>query len=222
MGSRSFLLLLTLVLAVACQGKEQPADNSTPETQKTPASITSRTPSSRSFPDGGGTQAVSFTSALAWTVSSDADWVTVSPASGAAGKVEIQVSAAANGNYDGRTATLTVKSEAVSATLSVSQKQKGALILSATSFSVPAEGETLSVVVKANSGVTAASSADWIQVVSTRALEESEFRLTVAANEAYEPRTGTVAFANEAGSETVTVEQAAAEKPSEPASYKLT
>ena len=221
MGSRSFLLLLTLVLAVACQGKEQPADNSTPETQKTPASITSLTPSSLSFSEEGGTQAVSFTSALAWTVSSDADWVTVSPASGAAGKVEIQVSAAANGNYDGRTATLTVKSEAVSATLSVSQKQKGALILSATSFSVPAEGETLSVVVKANSGVTAASSADWIQVVSTRALEESEFRLTVAANEAYEPRTGTVAFANEAGSETVTVEQAAAEKPTDPGSEGL-
>lgn len=221
MRSRSFLLLLTLVLAVACQGKEQPADNSTPETQKTPASITSLTSSSLSFSEEGGTQAVSFTSALAWTVSSDADWVTVSPASGAAGKVEIQVSAAANGNYDGRTATLTVKSEAVSATLSVSQKQKGALILSATSFSVPAEGETLSVVVKANSGVAATSSADWIQVVSTRALEESEFRLTVAANEAYEPRTGTVAFANEAGSETVTVEQAAAEKPSDPGSEDL-
>ncbi len=221
MRSRSFLLLLTLVLAVACQGKEQPADNSTPETQKTPASITSFIPSSLSFSEEGGTQAVSFTSALAWTVSSDADWITVSPASGAAGKVEIQVSAAANGNYDGRTATLTVKSEAVSATLSVSQKQKGALILSATSFSVPAEGETLSVVVKANSGVTATSSADWIQVVSTRALEESEFRLTVAANEAYEPRTGTVAFANEAGSETVTVEQAAAEKPSDPGSEDL-
>ena len=221
MRSRSFLLLLTLALAVACQGKEQPADNSTPETQKTPASITSLIPSSLSFSEEGGTQAVSFTSALSWTVSSDADWVTVSPASGAAGKVEIQVSAAANGNYDGRTATLTVKSEAVSATLSVSQKQKGALILSATSFSVPAEGETLSVVVKANSGVTATSSADWIQVVSTRALEESEFRLTVAANEAYEPRTGTVAFANEAGSETVTVEQAAAEKPSDPGSEDL-
>ncbi len=75
--------------------------------------------------------------------------------------------------------------------------------------------------VKANSGVTATSSADWIQVVSTRALEESEFRLTVAANEAYEPRTGTVAFANEAGSETVTVEQAAAEKPSDPGSEDL-
>ena len=221
MRSRSFLLLLTLVLAFACQGKEQPADNVTPEPPKTPASITALSPSALSFSDEGGSQSVSFTSALAWTASSDAGWVTVSPASGAAGKVEIQVSAAANGDYDGRTATLTVKSEDVSATLSVSQKQKGALIISPLAYTVTAEGETLSIGVKANSGVTAASSVNWIQVVSTRGLEESVFQLTVAANEAYDPRTGTVTFTNEAGSETVTVEQAAAEKPSDPGSEGL-
>ena len=202
-------MLLTSVLALACQGKEQPA------------SISSLTPSSLTYSDAGGTQTVSFTSALAWTVSSDADWVTVSPASGAAGKVEIQVSAASNEGYDGRSATLTVKSESVSATIAVSQKQKGALILSTLAYTVPAEGETLSIVVKANSGVTAASSVDWIQAVSTRGLEESTFQFTVAANEADEPRAGTITFTNEAGSESVTVEQEAAEKPAEPVSETL-
>ena len=221
MKGRLFPLLLTSFLALACQGKEQPADNSTPETQKTPASITSLIPSSLSFSEEGGTQAVSFTSALSWAVSSDADWVTVSPASGAAGKVEIQVVAASNDGYDGRSATLTVKSEDVSATIAVSQKQKGALILSDLGYTVLAEGETLSIVVKANSDVKASSAVDWIQVVSTRSLEESTFQLTVAANAAYDPRTGTVTFTNEAGSEIMTVEQAAAEKPSESGSEAL-
>ena len=145
----------------------------------------------------------------------------MSPASGAAGKVEIQVVAASNDGYDGRSATLTVKSEDVSATIAVSQKQKGALILSDLGYTVLAEGETLSIVVKANSDVKASSAVDWIQVVSTRSLEESTFQLTVAANAAYDPRTGTVTFTNEAGSEIVTVEQAAAEKPSESGSEAL-
>ena len=216
MKSRLFPLLLTSVLALACQGKEQPAGPSTPVDEKTPASISPLSPSSLTYSDAGGTQTVSFTSALAWTVSSDADWVSASPSSGAAGQVEIQVTAASNEGYDGRSASLTVKSEEVSATIAVSQKQKGALIISPLAYTVPAEGETLSIVVKANSGVTVTSSVDWIQAVSTRSLEESTFRLVVAANEAYDPRTGTVTFTNEAGSETVTVEQAAAEKPSEP------
>ena len=221
MKGRLFPLLLTSFLAFACQGKEQPADPPTPVDGKTPASISSLSPSSLTYSDAGGTQTVSFTSALAWTVSSDADWVTVSPASGAAGKVEIQVVAASNDGYDGRSAALTVKSEDVSETIAVSQKQKGALILSDLAYTVPAEGETLSIVVKANSDVKASSAVEWIQVVSTRSLDESTFQLTVAANAAYDPRTGTVTFTNEAGSEIVTVEQAAAEKPSEPGSEAL-
>lgn len=221
MKGRLFPLLLTSFLAFSCQGKEQPADPPTPVGGKTPASISSLSPSSLTYSDAGGTQTVSFTSALAWTVSSDADWVTVSPASGAAGKVEIQVVAASNDGYDGRSATLTVKSEDVSATIAVSQKQKGALILSDLAYTVPAEGETLSIVVKANSEVKASSAVDWIQVVSTRSLEESTFQLTVAANAAYDPRTGTVTFTNEAGSEVVTVSQAATEKPSQPGSEAL-
>ena len=221
MKGRLFPLLLTSFLAFACQGKEQPADPPTPVDGKTPASISSLSPTSMTYSDAGGTQTVSFTSALAWTVSSDADWVTVSPASGAAGKVEIQVVAASNDGYDGRSAALTVKSEDVSETIAVSQKQKGALILSDLAYTVPAEGETLSIVVKANSDVKASSAVDWIQVVSTRSLEESTFQLTVAANAAYDPRTGTVTFTNEAGSEVVTVSQAAAEKPSEPGSEAL-
>ena len=216
-----FPLLLTSFLALACQGKEQPADPPTPVDGKTPASVSSLSQSSLTYSDAGGTQTVSFTSALSWTVSSDADWVTVSPASGAAGKVEIQVVAASNDGYDGRSATLTVKSEDVSATIAVSQKQKGALILSDLAYTVPAEGETLSIVVKANSDVKASSAVEWIQVVSTRSLEESVFQLTVAANAAYDPRTGTVTFTNEAGSEVVTVSQAAAEKPSQPGSEAL-
>jgi len=221
MKGRLFPLLLTSFLAFACQGKEQPADPPTPVDGKTPASVSSLSPSSLTYSDAGGAQTVSFTSALAWTVSSDADWVTVSPASGAAGKVEIQVVAASNDGYDGRSAALTVKSEDVSETIAVSQKQKGALILSDLAYTVPAEGETLSIVVKANSDVKASSAVEWIQVVSTRSLEESTFQLTVAANAAYDPRTGTVTFTNEAGSEIVTVEQAAAEKPSEPGSEAL-
>ena len=171
MKGRLFPLLLTSFLALACQGKEQPADPPTPVDGKTPASVSSLSPSSLTYSDAGGTQTVTFTSALSWTVSSDVDWVTVSPASGAAGKVEIQVAAASNDGYDGRSATLTVKSEDVSATIAVSQKQKGALILSDLAYTVPAEGGTLSIVVKANSDVKASSAVDWIQVVSTRSLE---------------------------------------------------
>jgi len=78
-------------------------------------------PSAITLPAGGGSQSISVTSNMNWTVSSDADWLNYSPKSGAAGNQTVSVSA--TGNYDGavRSAVLTFTSGSITQKCTVSQ-----------------------------------------------------------------------------------------------------
>ena len=59
----------------------------------------------------------------AWTATADAEWVTVTPASGnaAAEPVEVKVAATANEATEARTATVTVKAGELTKTVAVTQ-----------------------------------------------------------------------------------------------------
>ncbi|MBQ7877431.1 MAG: BACON domain-containing protein [Bacteroidales bacterium] len=74
---------------------------------------------SLSFTKDGGSSTVSVTSNTDWTVSDDADWLTVTQSG--KGNGSVTVTAAANTTYEARTATITVTAGTVTKNISVTQ-----------------------------------------------------------------------------------------------------
>ena len=214
------IFAMAALLVVSCGKDEQDSGEDNPQPTPTPVAgaITLASEEAIVLSDEGGNAAVAFKATKGWTASVSESWLRVEPASGAAADIlSITLTASANETYDERTATLTLSCEDDSKTLSVIQKQKGALLLTRDSFDVEAAGGSVTVVAKANADVQGeiTAGADWISEVKTKGLTEYTFEYTIAENAAYEQRTGTIVFSNTYGSETVTITQAAAEKPVE-------
>ena len=165
--------------------------------------------------DEGESKELSFEATLEWTASANEEFVTVDPASGEAGEATINVTVAANEDYDPRNAIITLTCGEDTKTINLTQKQKGALLLTESTFTVAAEGQVITVRAKANSNVTytiSEAAQSWITTaVALNGLVDYSFNFEIAANEVEEARTGQIVFTNESGSETVTIEQAAAE-----------
>lgn len=223
-------LLYTLMIALAAfaiAGCDKPEEK-TPDAPKVVPEISVLTTSFSSIPDVGGTFSVAITSNADWavTIQADADWLSVNPSNGEAGEeISITFTAAANENYDKRTATVTVSCKNAngedSAEFTITQKQKGALILTDDVVEVGYEGGKVSVTLNANSDVSYAiadDAKDWIVPVApngapTRALVESTYDFNVLPNAVKQEREGVITFTNEAGSETVTIKQEALPEP---------
>ncbi|MBR4821848.1 MAG: calcineurin-like phosphoesterase C-terminal domain-containing protein [Bacteroidales bacterium] len=162
--------------------------------------------------DDADSKQATFSATLAWTAASSESWLSVEPRSGEAGDATITISAAKNENYDPRTATVTLTCDKDTKTIQVTQKQKGALLLTESTIPVGAEGGTVVIVAKANANVSAnidAAAKEWISDITTKALTDYSFQFDVKANESETARSGRIVFSNEYGSETVTIEQAA-------------
>ncbi len=140
-----------------------------------------------------------------WAASSNANWLTVSPSSGA-GAAVLTVQYTANGNVASRTGVITIGN----ATMTVTQAGiTGSAVLSANSAAVVAAGESgRSIVVTANAPDytwTAISGQPWITVTSNTATTGSGVvAYNVAANASSIGRTGTITIAGA----TFTVNQA--------------
>ena len=195
--------------------QEQPTPEPEPEPEPVVGEITLQGEESLAFSDEGGSQNVAFEATLEWTATSSHEFVTIGPESGEAGEARITVSVEENDSYDARTATVTLTCGEDTKTIHVTQKQKGALLVTESTLSVAAEGGVVTVVAKANSNVTyviAEDAQSWITTaVAPNGLVEYSFNFEVAANEVEQPRTGQIVFTNEAGSETITITQAGAE-----------
>lgn len=228
MKFKHLLLLLASAafVAVACEKNDEKKPE---EKDTTPVpEISVITTAFPSIADAGGTLEVTISSNVEWSVSipETASWLSASPASGAAGEeITITFTATANDTYDKRSAAVTVGGEnkkgSDSAEFTITQKQKGALILTDDVVEVSYEGGKVSVTLSANSDVTYAiadDAKDWIVVAEpngapTRALVESTYDFNVLPNPVKEAREGVITFTNEAGSETVTVKQEALPEP---------
>lgn len=156
---------------------------------------------SLSFGGEGGDRTVSFNSAIEWTASVDggADtWLTLGQREGPAGDAMLNVSAAANTEYDGRSASFTIisksPSKTVSKTIMVSQSQKNGLMLDRYSESVDASGGQFSVRVTSNVSVNVGIAERWIHRVETKSLASTEVHFSVDANDSREPRDGIIRF----------------------------
>ena len=207
-----YLFLIPLALSWSCvTTPEEPDPDPTPDPDTTvTAKIDLKSDSAIILSDDGGSSEAVFTSALEWEASSSESWLTVNPTSGQAGDATITLTAGKNTGYDSRSANVTISSGIASKTIKVTQKQHGALVITDSTIRVLAEGGTISITAKANANVTAEVAEDaqeWIKDAATKGLTDYVFTFSIEPNASEEPRSGSITFSNEYGSETVTVEQ---------------
>lgn len=176
--------------------------------------LTLNTPNTISFTNQGGTQSISFTANRAWSVSSSDSWCKVSPSSGEAmdGIISVTITCDPNTTYDPRNATLTVRAEELSETISVTQETNLGLLVSPTSFNLTNAAQTIEVEVRANVNYAIeidAACKDWITQTRTKALSSDKLSFAIAANESYDNREGRITIKQTDGnlSETILVKQ---------------
>ena len=181
-----------------------------PEPEPVKGEITLNSSDSIVLSDEGDSKQVSFSATLDWVASSSETWLSIAPKSGQAGDAVISVTAGENTAYDARTATVTLTCGEDTKTVKVTQKQKGALLLTESTISVGAQGGMVTITAKANSNVSATIASDaqsWITDITTKGLIDYVFEFDVKANDDESPRSGQIVFSNEASSETITIEQ---------------
>ena len=209
------LSALALIMGLAgCSsgGDDDPTPTPKPEN---PAKIEiTASESAPVLPQEGGSATVTFTTTAAWSASvastRASGWCTVSPTSGAAGAVTLTVTTIPNDTYDERNATVTLRAGNTSQTFTVKQKQKDGLTVTSNKIEAKAEGDEVTVEVKANVQFTyeiAEDAKSWLTAASTRGLTATQLKFKVAENETFSKREGQIVIKSGAGSETVTVYQ---------------
>lgn len=161
------------------------------------------------------------TSSRAWTASSSADWLTVSPASGDASVSSpaiVRFSAATNVSVSERTAQITITSGDDTKTITVTQAGfVPEITLSTSSMSFEAAGSSSSFSVTSNVYWTVSSDQSWLTLSPTAGSASSYssgVTVTVAENTEYEERTATISVTGQGVTKTISVTQAAAVKTS--------
>jgi hypothetical protein len=163
----------------------------------------------------GGESKVRFTANAPWSAtvsqSRQVDWLTVSPTSGQAGDVVLNVKAAPNDTYDERNGAVTIKCGTMTKVFTVSQKQLDALIMSTDKIEIGSEGGSAEIKLKSNVDVSfkvAEEDADWIKASpKSRALTDRIFSFEISPNESIVPRTGHIGIEGAGQTEIVSVYQ---------------
>lgn len=194
-----FLAIATLIGMSACH----------------PDPVLSVSPDSLDFTEAGGSQAVQISANYPWTASVSGTGFSVSPTSGE-GSGTVTVTAEPASSTDAVSGTLSVRSEGLSASVSLSQAAKPTLILG-DGMKVPAEGGTVKLPIQYNTDYTVeveASAQSWIRFIRTKSLSSGKLELEIAANEGDE-RSGKVTVKDVSGKVapvTATITQAAEAK----------
>ena len=215
---RFLLYLFAITTFAACSKSDDVGggNNNNNETPKQPEITLNATASN--FASDGGSSEITFTTSAAWTaevINTRADaWCSVNPTSGAAGDAKIIVTTTANDTPDNRSASIVIKAGTASKTITVSQKQKDALTVTASKFEVGAEGSEVSIEVKANIDFEYAieeSAKGWVEYKTTRALKTSNLVFDVKENDDTEKREAKITIKSGEFSEDITIYQAGAE-----------
>lgn len=170
------------------------------------------------FTSEAGSELVEFTTNKDWTLSvantaGGEIWCTVSAENGKAGDNAITVKALENTGYDDRSVTLTIKAGNIEKTLTVTQKQKDAILLTSDKFEVDKAGGKIEIEVKSNIDYTveiAENAKEWIKraTPNTRALTTNTLTFEISPSEEYDKRNGEIYFKSGEMTETVYVYQA--------------
>ena len=135
-------------------------------------------------------QTVDFKASVDWTVTVNGDgaaaWCAVSPKQGAAGNASVVIATtAANETYDNRTAEVVISAGTASEKITVTQKKKGALILTDNRYEVQGKGETIEVKLQSNVTyrvVIPETDREWVTRVASKGLSSDVLRFAVKAH----------------------------------------
>lgn len=159
---------------------------------------------------------VNFTTNVAWSATVSADWVTISPTSGEAGKNSVKVMIKENKTGQPRSATVTITDEGSTQKVSVTVRQEALLA----SLSVTPESLTFSankgeemLNVTSNTDWLITKDAEWITLDSDKGKGIATIAAGVTENTSLTSRTGNITVSTSDGSvkKTVTVQQSGAE-----------
>ena len=169
------------------------------------------TPMSCSFSETGGKNTISFTCNREWHVSSSESWLKVSPSSGEANEKEITVTITceANTTYDDRECKITVTTEGLSETISVTQKTTLGLFASPNIVEISPEAQAITINAQSNVQYLVEideEAKDWITHVPTKGLSESAVSFQIARNDGYD-RTGKIFLKYDNLQEMITIKQ---------------
>ena len=205
------LCAVVAVAAAACQ--EEPLPDAV-----TPASIEIPVLSV------GGETTISFNANCAWTASSDASFVSVSPESGEAGDANLTLSVTPNDTFEERVATVKVVAGSITSVYKV--RQAYTLVFGAATakpLSISADEQTFAIQVTSNESYEVAVEGDWLTLLpATRAVPvTSAASFKASANTGLQRRTATITITSASGSVLkYAVEQAVAEGAMKIASVK--
>lgn len=214
MKQNLFVLPVLGLLLMLCQGCSEDKEENPPAPESPSITVESEE-DIPVFDTAGGTLALTFTTTSDWTASVDgaaSGWLSVSPASGEAGTHTLSLVTTANDSYDERNASVTITSGSVKKTLTVTQKQKDALLLTSNKVELEAEGGDFSIELQANVEVTyeiESGAQTWLTPVArSRGLTSSVLAFHAEANEEAEARQAVIKLAGGNGlTEEVTVYQ---------------
>lgn len=212
----SLLAVLFIVFSlISCSSGDDPISggNGDPSgsTDKVTPSITFTTPNQTISSDGGNVS-VTFNSSGKWSATTNVDWININNSSGNSGSSTITITVKENSSYDQRDGLLVVTTDKVSKSITITQKQLDALLVTSNSILIDENGGNPTIEVKANIDYSCKvdeKSQDWISVVSTRALTTTTVTLDVAVNSGSKDRQGYVTIYSGDKAETITVYQKA-------------
>jgi len=147
-----------------------------------------------SFGTEGGTELVNVSANYAWTASSSAAWISIQYMEGSQ---LLTIKATANPEKDARQGSVTVKSEGLSKTVSVTQAQLDAIELSdGELIEIDASEQTVQIPLSANVELSGSvtQGAAWCKLVTVKGMTAHTATLSVSANPELTERTAVVVF----------------------------
>lgn len=180
--------------------------------QKAPE-ITITGPASIELSEDGSSGTITFTANRDWSARWSDSWVSVSPSSGSASKdpVTVTLRCGANTTYDDRTATVTIKAEDITQTITVRQPANLGVVLPSQSYELASDTRSIDVTVQANVEYSVVISDSWIKLNGTKALSSKTFSFSIEENTTYDPRSATIIIKpqnSKVSSQTISVRQA--------------
>lgn len=163
--------------------------------------------------DNGGAASLSFTANGTWTAQADQSWCSVSPSQGEAGSYTLQISASANTDYDERNTKVIITCGTIKKEITITQKQKDAILLTSSKVEMKAEGGEISIELKSNVQYNyeiAEKDKEWIKSkpnTNTRGLTTSTLLFTTDENTGTDKREGHITISYGELSEEVTIYQ---------------
>ena len=210
------LCLAMFLLVVGC-GSDK--DELLPEPEPTPSGASIEfeggNPPTIVVSSEGGISTLAFTATGAWTAEVNAvtravDWISVSPTSGGPSKVDLQIKIQPNETYEERNAAITLRCGSTTKTVTVTQKQKDALLVTSNKVELDVAGGEFAIEVQANVSISVEmeeTARSWISSVATRGLNVSTLRFTAKENEDIQPRQAVITIKGGDLVEEVTVYQ---------------